>query len=71
MWVNVSVDTSKHVQPLAKVPVAAKPSAKADTLAEVGSKYKTMTKYTYFESGEKYVKVLLDFPDAKKLLKDD
>ena len=30
-----------------------------------------MTKYTFYESGEKYVKVLLDFPDAKKLIKRD
>ena len=30
--------------------------------------YKTITKYTFYESGEKYVKVLLDFPDAKKLI---
>ena len=43
---------------------------KADEeLKEQGSKYKTMTKYTFYESGEKYVKVLLDFPDAKKLIK--
>ena len=30
-----------------------------------------MTKYTFYESGEKYVKVLLDFPDAKKLIQRD
>ena len=39
-----------------------------ESLKEVGSKFKTMTKYSFSESGEKYVKVLLDFPDAKKLL---
>jgi len=35
------------------------------------SSYKTLTKYTFYESGEKYVKVLLDFPDAKKLISKD
>ena len=42
---------------------------KVDTLVETNSKYRTLTKYTFYESGEKYVKVLLDFPDAKKLIK--
>tara|TARA_B110000285_G_C14527904_1_gene339476 strand:- start:237 stop:392 length:156 start_codon:yes stop_codon:yes gene_type:complete len=37
-------------------------------LKEFGTDYKTMTKYTFYESGEKYVKVLLDFPDAKKII---
>ena len=40
-------------------------------MAQVGSEYKTMTKYSYSESGEKYVKVLLDFPDAKNLIKKE
>tara|TARA_B110000285_G_C14719545_1_gene421507 strand:- start:118 stop:444 length:327 start_codon:yes stop_codon:yes gene_type:complete len=30
-----------------------------------------LTKYSYSESGEKYVKVLLDFPDAKNLIQKD
>mmetsp|Transcript_9972 Transcript_9972/g.15061 ORF Transcript_9972/g.15061 Transcript_9972/m.15061 type:complete len:113 (-) Transcript_9972:30-368(-) len=28
-----------------------------------------MTKYTFYESGEKYIKVLLDFPGAKEQIK--
>jgi hypothetical protein len=39
-------------------------------LAGADNKYKTMTKYTFYESGEKYIKVSLDFPDAKKLIKE-
>ena len=46
-------------------------STKVDILPDLSGKYKTLTKYTYFESGEKYVKVLLDFPDAKNLLKKE
>ena len=42
---------------------------KPENLTEYGSKFKTMTKYTYFESGEKYVKVLLEFKGAKTELK--
>jgi len=40
-------------------------------LSTTNSSYKTMTKYTFYESGEKYIKVLLDFPDAKKLISKD
>ena len=72
VWINISVDTTKHVQPIAVKPkeTPAAPS-KVDTLADASSKFKTMTKYTFYESGEKYVKVLLDFPGAKKLLTTD
>ena len=40
-------------------------------VSSTDANYKTCTKYTFYESGEKYVKVLLDFPDAKKLLSKD
>jgi len=60
---SISVDTKKTVAPL-----QIKPSKAEDVIVESGNKYKTLTKYTFYESGEKYVKVLLDFPDAKKLI---
>ena len=58
------MDTSKHVKPLQVAP-----KNKVET-AIVGDdhKYKTIVKYTFYESGEKYIKVLLDFPEAKKLI---
>ena len=42
-----------------------------NAVATVGNEHKTLTKYSYSESGEKYVKVLLDFPDAKNLIHKD
>ena len=47
MKVDLSIDTAKHVKPL-----EAKTAAAA-------LKFTTMTKYTYFDSGEKYLKVQL------------
>ena len=77
--VFVSVDTSKHVRPVAMNPqpaaVAVAPTGvNKPVAAHVSldtSNYKTLTKYSYSESGEKYVKVLLDFPDAKNLIKKE
>ena len=70
--VEISIDTAKTVAPLAVRP-AASTDSKVTALSGTGSdsKYKTMTKYTFYEDKEKYVKVLLDFPDAKKLLTKD
>ena len=68
--VFVSVDTTKHVRPIQvnKKPAVPEDSGNKPVEAHVSldtSNYKTCTKYSYSESGEKYVKVLLDFPDAK------
>ena len=75
MSVDVSVDTTKHVKPLAVAATGASTTSPAEKVsihgAPANSKYKTMTKYTFYESGTKYVKVLLDFPDAKKLINRD
>jgi hypothetical protein len=46
--VDVQIDTSRHVKPLAMRDVT------TDVL-----KFKTLTKYTYFESGKNYIKVQL------------
>ena len=43
----------------------------AAQISSVNSNHKTLTKYSYSESGEKYIKVLLDFPDAKILIKKE
>ena len=75
IWTNASVDTTKTVKPIKVAPINDNregPNKKVEAaMADARSNYKTLTKYTYFESGEKYVKVLLDFPDAKSLLKKD
>ena len=73
VWINVQVDTTKHVQPIAVKPLPATTAIQetVENLSEVGSNYKTMTKYTFYESGEKYVKVLLDFKGAKTLLTNE
>ena len=49
--VSVSVDAQKHVKPLA---VKQTEPSNFDIL-----KYKTLTKYTYYESGQDYIKVEL------------
>ena len=68
--VRIKIDSSKHVKPLATAQVAAAPRAPltssvlaADT--EQLLKYRTITKYSYFESGDKWVKVQL--PDLAGL----
>ena len=74
--VMVSIDQSKHVAPLKVIKKAEAPVSQANkpvpqAVATVGGDHKTLTKYSYAESGEKYVKVLLDFPDAKNLIQKD
>ena len=70
--VEVTVDVAKTVKPLAVKALRDDPNRPAEaTIAGTDDNFKTMTKYTFYESGEKYVKVLLDFPDAKKLLTKD
>ena len=69
MHVDIGVDTTKSVKPIAvSAPSLANKKVDAAVSSTLASNYKTLTKYTFYESGEKYVKVLLDFPDAKKLI---
>ena len=72
-WVHVDIgiDTSKTVKPIAVKPSNLENKKVDAAVASLDKHYKTLTKYTFYESGEKYVKVLLDFPDAKKLLTKD
>ena len=73
--VRVIVDKKKHVAPIASTPAPVRPAAPANpppmvskTAKVTGAaamapaeqlRYRTITKYSYFESGEKWVKVLL------------
>lgn len=71
--VRVTVDKKKHVAPISSSPVVAVPavaSAPVVTMASAPSKnekikFRTITKYSYFESGDKWIKVLL--PDLAGL----
>ena len=72
--VDASVDTSRHVQPIAvnPTPSPAAPEKVEVMGSSVQTKYKVLTKYSFSDDhGGKYVTVLLDFPDAKKLLTND
>ena len=71
--VRITIDSSKYVKPLATT--TATVSTKPLTTSVIGAeteqllKYRTITKYSYFESGEKWVKVLL--PDLAGLKDHD
>ena len=65
MKVRITVDTSKHVAPVASAPVktagtqpATQPATQSQSADEI-LKYKTINKYSYYESGDKWVKVLI------------
>ena len=68
VYVDIQIDSKKTVKPISVKPVVSAKQEVVKELKEFGTDYKTMTKYTFYESGEKYVKVLLDFPDAKKII---
>lgn len=60
--VEVAVDPKKHVKPLE----VKKPSEpKGISLLSGDDKFVSLAKYSYYESGSKWVKVLLDFKDIK------
>ena len=77
--VRISVDRKKHVAPISSKPIApatgASQAASMSASVPVSSitasapdkilKFKTITKYSYFESGDKWIKVLL--PDLTGL----
>ena len=74
--VRVSIDTKRHVAPISTTPVAAaalltpasvtsNASSSAATSSQEFLKLRTITKYSYFESGDKWIKVLL--PDLAGL----
>ena len=61
--VEITVDPKKHVKPLE----VKKPSAvtKAPAVLASDDKFVSLAKYSYYESGSKWIKVLLDFKDIK------
>ena len=69
--VEVAVDTKKHVKPIEVKPI---PKVSADKKEVSGiftaDKFLTMTKYSFYESGRNWVKVLLDMKDIKKHSED-
>ena len=59
------MDPKKHVKPLEVRPVAAPKKSGPLTQIVTDDKFITLAKYSYYESGSKWVKVLLDFKDVK------
>jgi hypothetical protein len=56
----------KHVKPIeVKKPAATSAAAKAPVTLASDDKFVSLAKYSYYESGKKWVKVLLDFKDIK------
>jgi hypothetical protein len=64
---DINVDPKKHVKPLEVKPPAAKGPV---TALASDDKFISLAKYSYYESGSKWVKVLLDFKDIKSHAKD-
>ena len=64
---DINVDPKKHVKPLEVKPAAAKGPV---TALASDDKFISLAKYSYYESGSKWVKVLLDFKDIKSHAKD-
>ncbi len=63
--VDISVDTKKHVKPVEVRPAPIQPKAPLTQIA-TDANYVTIVKYSYYESGTKWIKVLLDgFPGIK------
>ena len=69
--INIIVDTAKTVKPIQVKSAESANKATGSAIVGGDQKYKTLVKYTFYESGTKYIKVLLDFPDAKKLISKD
>ena len=61
---DVNVDPKKHVKPIEVKKAVAAPTKAPVTLAS-DNKFVSLAKYSYYESGKKWVKVLLDFKDIK------
>lgn len=60
---EITVDPKKHVKPIEVKPAAA--PTKAPTVLASDDKFVSLAKYSYYESGSKWVKVLLDFKNIK------
>jgi CS domain len=68
--IEITVDAKKHVKPVEVRPVAAPAKGPLKEIA-TDDKFVTIVKYSYYESGSKWVKVLLDgFKDIKNHPKD-
>ncbi len=75
--VRISIDTKRHVAPISSTPIITRPIQATSTTTIAESKiveaparenflkFRTITKYSYFESGDKWIKVLL--PDLANL----
>ena len=65
--VRISIDKKKHVAPISSQPIApmSREEFRKKREQEKLLTYTTITKYSYFESGKKFIKVLL--PDLKDL----
>mmetsp|Transcript_48465 Transcript_48465/g.35671 ORF Transcript_48465/g.35671 Transcript_48465/m.35671 type:complete len:147 (+) Transcript_48465:140-580(+) len=57
-YIDIEIDIKKTVKPVATKPINPQDSIMIDN-------FKTVTKYSYFESGKMTVKVLLEFPGIK------
>lgn len=67
----MTVDPKKHVKPIEVRPKAAEFVSKAPLELLNDSKFVTVVKYSYYESGSKWVKIQLDFfKDLKSHPKD-
>lgn len=64
---DIEVDAKKHVKPV-EVREPAKKEVQTQIISD--AKYVTMAKYSYYESGSKWVKVLLDFKGINAHPKD-
>ena len=59
--VRITIDSSKHIAPLSSkaMPTSTAKKAGVHIASTDDKKFRTITKYSYFESGDKYIKVLL------------
>jgi len=68
--VRITVDSKRYVAPINTIPIVPKQTIAASALTNPSTnekvlKFRTITKYSYFESGDKWIKVLL--PDLAGL----
>lgn len=74
--VDVQVDPKKHVKPIEVKPkasvngAASKSNGAALNGIYTADKFVTLTKYSFYESGKNWVKVLFDLKDIKSHNKD-
>ena len=63
--ISIDIDSKRHVKPLSQSSLPKK-AASEDDFTAGKKRFKTLTKYSYSESGTKFIKVLLsDLSDMK------